>query len=464
MSQKVIKPQTGPQEQFLSTSADIAFYGGAAGGGKTFAMLLEPLRHIQKVDGFGAVIFRRETPMITNEGGLWDESQNIYPLLGGIPRQSPNLDWRFPPYNNNIRFAHMQYERSRHNWQSSQIPLIVFDELTQFTRKQVFYMFSRNRSACGVRPYIRGGYNPVPPDDETGGWIHEFVGWYLDSEGYPDMSKAGAVRWFVNVSDTLHWYDSRHHALEAHPDIRPLSFTYIPSSVYDNKILLQKDPDYLAKLMGLDYIEQQRLLYSNHFIREAAGTVFNREWFRIVEEEPEDLETVVRFWDLAASERKIKQNRSPATAGVKMGRRRAGVDSAGRTLYQFYVLDCKEEQFDPAKTDALLTGVAALDGGKTAVRWEEEGGASGKRDSQYIARMLSGYNAKGVRPQGDKLSRSRALAAQAYAGNVVLVRGAWNNRWLSHMHAIPEGGRWDIHDASSGAFNELSNISRGVFL
>ncbi|MCB1719676.1 MAG: terminase family protein, partial [Candidatus Competibacteraceae bacterium] len=63
-----IKPQAGPQEVFLSTPADIAFYGGAAGGGKTFAALMEPLRHIMTVAGFGAVIFRRETPQITAEG------------------------------------------------------------------------------------------------------------------------------------------------------------------------------------------------------------------------------------------------------------------------------------------------------------------------------------------------------------------------------------------------------------
>ena len=43
---KVIRPQKGPQEKFLATSADIAIYGGAAGGGKTYAILMEPLRYI----------------------------------------------------------------------------------------------------------------------------------------------------------------------------------------------------------------------------------------------------------------------------------------------------------------------------------------------------------------------------------------------------------------------------------
>jgi hypothetical protein len=64
-----IGPQPGPQSKFLATSADIAIYGGSAGGGKTFAELLEPLRHAGNKE-FGAVIFRRTTPQITNEGAL----------------------------------------------------------------------------------------------------------------------------------------------------------------------------------------------------------------------------------------------------------------------------------------------------------------------------------------------------------------------------------------------------------
>jgi hypothetical protein len=86
-----IGPQSGPQTQFLSTSADIAIYGGAAGGGKTFAELLEPLRHVGNQD-FGAVIFRRTTPQITNDGALWDESLRLYPLLGAKPNQGDLLE------------------------------------------------------------------------------------------------------------------------------------------------------------------------------------------------------------------------------------------------------------------------------------------------------------------------------------------------------------------------------------
>jgi hypothetical protein len=69
--------QAGPQTEFLQTAADMCVYGGAAGGGKTVGLILEPLRYTSRVPGFTAVFFRRTTPQITNPGGLWDESLNF---------------------------------------------------------------------------------------------------------------------------------------------------------------------------------------------------------------------------------------------------------------------------------------------------------------------------------------------------------------------------------------------------
>lgn len=429
----------------LRTSADVAFFGGAAGGGKTYALLLEACRHVCSVRGFGAVYFRRIMPEITREGGPWYDSFEIYSHLEGESRVQGRY-WRFPPYDNKITFSHMEYEKTKHQWKSAQVPLLIFDQLEDFTRGQFIYMFSRNRSTCGVSPYIRGAYNPVPREDKTGGWLHEFVGWYLDKNGeYPDPAKAGVIRWFVNVKDSLHWFDSKSQAVAEFPHIPPKSFTYIPSSVYDNKILLEKDPSYLANLHGLDNIDMERLLKANHKIRPEAGKVFNKAWFEVVEAVPAAFDYLCRFWDLAASEKKQKGHDPDYTAGVLMG--------VNDGIY--YVIDVIEERISPAATDSLMYNTATQDGRHVPVRWEEEGGASGKRDSRHIAAKLAGWDGAGVRPQGDKLTRSKSLAAQARAGNVKVLNRQWAVRFLEHMHSIPEGAHDDIHDATAGAFNEL---------
>jgi terminase large subunit-like protein len=146
----VVRPQPGPQESFLSTSADIAIYGGGAGGGKSFALLIEPLRHIDNKD-FGAVIFRRTLVDVKKQGSLLDTSLPVYGQNGGRLRQAPDLLWRFPS-GAKIGFGHLEHDKTVLDWQGAQTPLICFDELTRFTRAQFFYMLSRNRSTCGVRP------------------------------------------------------------------------------------------------------------------------------------------------------------------------------------------------------------------------------------------------------------------------------------------------------------------------
>ena len=450
MTTKVIKPQSGPQEHFLSTPADIAFYGGAAGGGKTWALLIEPIRH-KDVPGFACVTFRRTYPQVTNPGGLWDESVSVYSLVGGQPRQS-DLMWKFPS-GAVIRFAHLQHEQNRLDWQGSQIPLICFDELTHFTRNQFFYMFSRNRSLCGVRPYIRGTCNPVPDDDETGGWIHEFVGWYLDEDGYAIPERSGVVRWFVNLSGRLDWADTKEELLAKYADQtdppQPMSFTFIKSSVYDNKILLRENPTYLASLKALDPVDQGRLLDGNWHVRAEAGKVFNKAWFEIVDAVPAGGREV-RFWDFAATEKQVAGDDPDFTAGVKM--RRVG------DIY--YVVDAISERMDPPTTNRAVINTADQDGLQTEIRFEREGGASGVRDSRQIVSMLAGFDVRGIIPQGDKVVRAKGLSAQAYAGNVKLLRGSWNRRYLQTLHDFPDGAHDDLVDASSGSFNELAKTVR----
>lgn len=245
-----IRPQPR-QETFLSSPADIAIYGGAAGGGKTYALLLEPLRHIGNHE-FGAVIFRRTLPEITKEGAMWDEAGNVYPLMGARSNQTER-SYRFPS-GAKISFSHLQYETDLRAWRGAQVALMEFDQLETFSQTQFFYMLSRNRSASGIRPYVRATCNPEP------GWLASFLDWWIDQDGYAILNRSGAIRWMVRENDVTFWANSPEELKRDHPNSIPKSVTFILSTVYDNQILLNKDPGYLANLQALSKVDRARLL------------------------------------------------------------------------------------------------------------------------------------------------------------------------------------------------------------
>lgn len=267
----MIKPQEGFQEMALATEADIAFVGGSAGGGKTFILLMEGTRHVRNPD-FGFVIFRRTTPQIKNEGALWDTSEKLYPLSGATPRES-SLTWKWPSGAKG-KFSHLEHDKTVEEYQGAQIPYIGFDELTHFTEYQFWYMVSRNRSDCGVRPYMRGGCNPDPKS-----WVAKFIDWWIDPvTGYAIPERSGVIRYFTRDGDTVVWGDTKQEVIDACPHIfqNPhlvasgvelddlvKSFTFIAGSIYENKIFIKKDPTYLGTLLTLQPEERARLLDGN---------------------------------------------------------------------------------------------------------------------------------------------------------------------------------------------------------
>lgn len=257
-------PQDGPQLAFARCSADVAVYGGAAGGGKSWSILFEPAYHLANPD-FGAVVLRRTYPEITNEGGLWDESMKLYPRLGGVPKFG-DLSWRFPS-GASVSFGHIQHEKDVIRWQGSQIPLIEFDELTHFTEHQFVYLLSRNRSTCGVTPYVRATCNP-----DAASWVARWVEWWIDpSTGYPIPERAGKARAFVRDGETLRWFDTKAQAQAAHPGKLAKTFAFIPAKLEDNKILQAKDPNYRGNLEAQGRVERERLLLGNWLVSAAEG-------------------------------------------------------------------------------------------------------------------------------------------------------------------------------------------------
>jgi len=430
----VFGPQSAPQRTFLESKADIAIYGGAAGGGKTWALLLQPLRHRANGD-FSAVFFRRTTVQVRNPGGLWDESFKLYAGAYAEPFAAA-LEWRFPS-GAKVKFAHLEHDKTVLEWQGAQLPLICFDELTHFTAAQFWSMTARNRSTGGVTPYIRATCNP-----DADSWVAELVGWWIDPEsGLPIRKRSGRLRWFARIGDRLEWADNAKALRRQHPDLLPRSLTFVPANLKDNLALAAADPDYRARLLALPRVERERLLHGNWKIRPAAGLLFNRAWCQVVDAIPAGL-IVKRGWDLAATP-KTETNDPDWTCGVKLGR-----DLDGR----YFVLDHRRLRGTPAAVERFLANTAAEDGEAVEIALPQDPGQAGKSQAAALVRALEGFTVRATPESGDKVTRFGPFSAQAEAGNVYVLRGAWNDGWFSSLEGFPTAAHDDDADATSRVF------------
>lgn len=452
---ETLRPQEGPQRAFMESEADLVIFGGAAGGGKSHGLLLEAARYVDR-RGFRGVVFRRTSPQITAGGGLWDASGAIYPRVRAKANISAR-EWRFPR-GGRLAFRHLQHESDIYDWQGAELAFIGWDELTHFTERQFFYLLSRNRTTCGIRPYVRATCNP-----DAGSWVKAFLQWWIDPvTGYPDPDRIGVLRWFYRVEDELNWYGSREEAEAAHPDLAvdssPLSVTFIPAKLSDNAILCAKDPGYRAKLKALSWVERARLLDGN-WNATASDGLFRAEWFPPAVEEsalPAVWKQTVRAWDLAATEQK-DSNDPDWLAGVKMGK-----DGEGR----YWVRDVKRFRISPLKVKNTIKATAEEDGKDVEIVIEQEPGSAGavlaaELKSEFTAAGFRCYIFRPDKTTGDKVTRAYPFSAECERKNVYLARGPWLKSWLGELTQFPtKGVHDDMTDASCVAYRRL----RGGFV
>ena len=439
----IVGPQPGFQTRFLSSRADITIGGGAGGAGKSYAELLAPVKWVYLPD-FRCTFFRRSMEEIRDQGGLWDESVKLYAPMGATPREHV-CEWRWPS-GAQISMDHLQYETTVYRKQGSQIALLIFDELTHFTDEQFWYLQSRNRSGCGIKPYTLATCNPDPDS-----WVAKLIEWWINQEtGFAIPERSGLLRYFTRMGGEMIWADTRREVLAQCPGLTPIdvqSLTFIPGTLADNPRMADKDPRYRGKLMAMTRVNRARLLEGNWKIRASAGTYFNRSEVKIIDEPPKDLREIVSRWDLAATEPN-EDNKDPDwTCRVKMGRTKGG---------RYIVLDVKYKRWRSHKVRELVVQTAHQDGKAVKVGIPQDPGQAGVEQAKSYVRDLAGFIVWTDRESGDKETRTDPYASQWQAGNVDLVRGTWNDWYLDLMEAFPTAGVHDDPvDASSGAFGKL---------
>ena len=435
--------------------------------GKTWSILYEPLRHVSNPE-FGAVIFRKNMTQITEEGGLWDASMKMYTMYPKArPIKSPKPYWRFPS-GAKVSFRQITRDDSVYDWQGTEICLLEFDELTHFTEFQFFYMLSRNRSTCGVRPYVRATCNP-----DADSWLAGFISWWIDQDtGYAIPERSGKIRYMGRINEKIFWGDTKKEvmekSIEEDPDLALeeddiKSVTFIVSTIEDNQVLLKNDPGYMANLKALSQVERERLLRGNWKIKSARGLYFPRSRCRLVDDIPDDVVRWVRAWDLAATEDKknTRPEDGPAyTAGVLIGKRKNG---------RYIIADVINKRLNSADVRKTVLDTARMDkakyGRKVRIRMNQDPGQAGKEQADNYLKLLAGFSVNIERETGSKETRAEPLSAQwigpdgAEEGLVDVLVAPWTETYLGQLEAFPESKFKDMVDASSTGFLELQAMN-----
>ena len=231
------------QIRFMERPEYECLYGGAAGGGKSDALLVEALRQVH-IPHYRAIIFRKTYPQLTE---LIDRSTTLYTLAYPKARYNDSKHvWTFPS-GAKIYFGSMQHSKDKTNYQGKRYDFVGFDELTHFTWEEYSYMFSRNRpskkpkSTQKTRCYIRASTNP-------GGIGHGWV-----KQRFIDAAEPGTP--IVEMVD-VRMPDGEVKTIKR-------DRVFIPATVFDNKALLEDNPDYLGSLALLPEKERNALLYGD---------------------------------------------------------------------------------------------------------------------------------------------------------------------------------------------------------
>lgn len=170
------------------------------------------------------------------------------------------------------------------------------------------------------------------------------------------------------------------------------------------------------------------------------GGIFEPDQLQVVDAIPNGIVRWMRGWDLAST------TSGDWTAGAKIGQLRDG---------RFIIADMVRMREGPHKRDSAIKNTAQRDGTSTRTSLPQDPGQAGKTQALAMTTMLAGHSVHTSPESGDKITRAEPFASQVNVGNVLMLRGAWNDDLIEEMRLFPNGAFDDQIDALSRAFAGL---------
>jgi predicted phage terminase large subunit-like protein len=414
MTKYIIHAPYAKQAAFMLLEGKEGFYGGAAGGGKSDALLMCALQYVD-IPGYAAIIFRKTFADLVKPGALIDRAQEwLAPWIATKEVRWVDKEKKFVfPSGAILQFGYLENAMDRFNYQGGEYQFIGFDEITHILKICYTWMFSRLRrlkKAKNIPLRVRAASNP-PEDGDDAEWVYDR---------------------FVN------------------PETKKSHVTFIPAGMNDNPFL---DVDsYEESLEELDPVARARLRDGIWTIVRK-GNMFKREWFEYVDAAPPGRRRL-RFWDCASTEvtpQEKRRGKDPDfTGGVLLSEFRG----------EFYLEDVEHVQYSSMRVEQLQKTIAKSDGYSTKIREEKEPGSSGDYTiEKKRTDLFKGYAYEGVRSTGSKIQRAMPLSAAAERRVIKIVRGCRNVEKLFHeLEVFPGVGHDDLVDAFSGAYNAIGDL------
>ena len=261
----IFAPNPGPQTEFLSASEREVLYGGAAGGGKSYGLLADPMRYFSN-GNFVGLILRRTNDELREL--IW-KSQELYPkAYPGARWQEKKSQWVFPS-GAKLWMTYLEREEDVLRYQGQAFSYIAFDELTQHATPFAWnYMRSRLRTTDPELPiFLRATSNPGGPGHS---WVKRM---FID----PSPANAAFPATDIDTGSMLQYPEG--HAKQG----KPLFYRkFIPATLRDNPYLY-KDGDYEANLLSLPEMQRRQLLEGDWAVADGAAFPEFRQSHHVVE-------------------------------------------------------------------------------------------------------------------------------------------------------------------------------------